>query len=123
MQARKILIIEDETSVRDMLGVYFQKHGFEVILAATTQEGFRHAMDSSVEVVLSDIALSDGDGLDLLTEIKAKKPELPIIIMTGMGQDDNLITEAKRKGASEYVSKKSALTDFVQAVNRVLAKS
>ena len=66
MSGPRLLIVDDEKSLRDMLGLLFHKQGFEVLTAANYTEGVAAAVRSSPDVILCDIKMPDGNGLDLL---------------------------------------------------------
>src|SRR5205085_1033687 len=100
-----ILVVDDEAPIRDLLSTFFRKRGYRVSRAATADEAQVVVADPSLNLVILDIALAEADGLELLARLKSSHPKLPIIILTGMGFDDELLQEALQKGASGYVSK------------------
>jgi len=73
-----------------------------------------------LNLVILDVALAEADGLELLARLKGVHPKLPIIILTGMGFDDELLQEALQKGASGYVSKTLPLEQLLMEVHRTL---
>jgi DNA-binding NtrC family response regulator len=75
-----------------------------------------------LNLVILDIALADADGLELLESIKQAHPQLPVIMLTGMGYDDELLQEALQKGASGYISKTLSLDQLLMEVHRTLKK-
>jgi len=115
-----ILVVDDEAPIRDLLAEYFRKHGFEVSAARTAEEAVRMANEASLHLMILDIALPDADGLELLEVIKSAHPNLPVVILTGMGFDDDLVQEAFRKKASGYVSKTLPLDQLLLEVRRTL---
>lgn len=115
-----ILVVDDEPPIRELLQAYFQKHGYEVTTAATAEEAVRLADDLSLHLVVLDVLLPDSDGLEILQTLKGSHPNLPIIIMTGIGFDEELLQEAIQKGASGYVSKTLPLDQLLMEVHRTL---
>jgi DNA-binding NarL/FixJ family response regulator len=70
--------------------------------------------------MILDIALPDADGLELLEKVKTSHPNLPVIMLTGMGFDEDLVSEALAKKASGYVSKTLPLDQLLMEIRRAL---
>jgi DNA-binding response OmpR family regulator len=115
-----ILVVDDEAPIRNLLTTYFQKRGYRVTSVATAEEARRCADETPLNLIILDIDLSDADGLDLLAMFRKAYPQLPIIMLTGMGYDDELLEEALRKGATGYVSKTLPLDQLLMEVHRAL---
>lgn len=115
-----ILVVDDEEPIRDLLHAYFRKHGYRVTSAEGGPEAVKAVAETPTHLVLLDVLLGDTDGLDVLMELKAAHPALPVIIMTGIGMDDQLIQEAVQKGASGYVSKTVPLEELLAKVQTLL---
>jgi DNA-binding NtrC family response regulator len=115
-----ILVVDDEPPIRDLLRSYFEKHAYQVTTAATADEAYRIADDVPVNLVILDVLLADSDGLEILQTLKDAHPNLPVIIMTGIGFDEDLLQEAISKGASGYVSKTLPLDQLLMEVHRTL---
>jgi DNA-binding NtrC family response regulator len=115
-----ILIVDDEAPIRDLLSAYFKKHNYEVTTAANAAEAFQALDQKEAQAVILDVLLADTDGLEVLADIKSTRPKLPVIIMTGIGFDEELLQEAIQKGASGYVSKTLPLDQLLMEVHRTL---
>ena len=115
-----ILVVDDEAPILDLLSAYFKKHGYEVSTSTTADEARRMIDEKRPNLVILDVLLADTDGLEVLAEIKASHPRLPVIIMTGIGFDEELLQEALQKGASGYVSKTLPLDQLLMEVHRTL---
>jgi DNA-binding NtrC family response regulator len=115
-----ILIVDDEPPIRELLTSYFKKHGYEVTAAADAKEAFRAIEEKKVEAVILDVLLGDSDGLEVLADIKKSRPELPVIMITGIGFDEELLQEAIQKGAAGYISKTLPLDQLLMEVHRSL---
>lgn len=118
--SQHILVVDDEPPIRDLLETYFEKRGYQVTTADSAEQAREGARMPSVDLVILDVALGDEDGMELLAEFKVIRPNLPIIILTAMGFDDNLVQEALDKGASGYLSKTLPLEQLFLDVQRVL---
>lgn len=115
-----ILIVDDEPPIRELLAEFFQKRGYQVTTAGTGEEATRLADETPPHLVILDIALADADGLELLRSLKHNHPALPVIMLTGMGFDDELLQEALQNGAAGYVSKTLSLEQLLMEVHRTL---
>lgn len=117
---QRILVVDDEEAIRELLSTFFSGHDFEVTTAATAPETARLIQETNPHLVILDVALADADGLEVLGTIKAANPKLPVIILTGMGFDEELLQEALQKGADGYVSKTLPLDQLLKEVLRTL---
>lgn len=118
-----ILVVDDEPQIRELLQIYFQKHGFEVSTASSSAETFRLANELKLDLIILDIGLAEEDGLKVLAALKTAHPGLRVIMLTGMGFVEDLLQEAHQKGADGYVSKVLPLDELLTAVQRTLKGS
>jgi DNA-binding NtrC family response regulator len=116
-----ILVVDDEAPIRNLLTTYFEKHGYRVTAAGSAEEAERCMAEVPCSLMILDIDLSESDGLELLGTFQKAHPGLPIIMLTGMGYDDDLLKEALQKGASGYVSKTLPLEQLLMEVHRALS--
>ncbi len=82
---KKILIIDDSTNITDLLSIVLKKRNFEIKVAQTGKRGIELLNKEDFDLLIIDIILPDCNGLELLEEIKAKKPKLPTIILSAHG--------------------------------------
>lgn len=104
MERKKILIIDDEESMRHMLSLILKKEGYEVITANGGKEALELVSSISFDFILSDIIMPEMDGLELLQALKDRKVESTIIMMSAYGTI-NTAVEAMKRGAYDYISK------------------
>ena len=121
MSGQRLLIVDDEASIRDMLAFYFHKKGFEVQTASNFTEGQAAALRSAPDLVLSDIKMPDGNGLDLLRKIKADYPKTPVIMITAHTSTADAI-EAMKAGAVDYIAKPFNIEELGLIVDRALGE-
>ncbi|MBN1522027.1 MAG: response regulator, partial [Candidatus Aureabacteria bacterium] len=105
----KILAIDDSKLVRDMLKSLLTENQFAVDVAANAEEGLYYITRNPYDLIIVDYMLPGMNGLQLLTLIKEKKPELPVIILTSKG-NEGIAVQAMKLGAVDYVVKSS---DFI----------
>jgi DNA-binding NtrC family response regulator len=122
MTARpRLLIVDDEKSLREMLGLLFHKQGFEVLSAANFTEGVAAAMRSSPDVILCDIKMPDGNGLDLLRKVKEEQEHIPVIMITAHTSTQDAV-EAMKAGAVDYIAKPFDNDELVLIVRRAVGE-
>jgi DNA-binding response OmpR family regulator len=117
---QRILVVDDEPQIRDMLSEYFGSHGFDTLIAEDSQTALKFVQGGNVDVVVLDIGLSEEDGLKVLERIKSDHPDVRVIMLTGMGFVEDLLQEAQQKGADGYVSKVLPLDELLMAIQRIL---
>jgi len=92
-----------------------------VTTAHTGADAVRLVNESPVQLVILDINLGDTGGLDLLEPMKKAKPNLPIILFSGIGLDQKTLDDARQKGATGYLNKTQPLDQMWAEVQRVLS--
>jgi DNA-binding NtrC family response regulator len=97
-------VVDDELSIANVIKLILNEAGYEVFTASTVAEATRVLRDLSVDMVITDLRLSDGSGIDLLTYIKTEIPNIEVILMTAYGSLD-ITVEAIKRGAYYYVEK------------------
>jgi two-component system, NtrC family, response regulator PilR len=102
--SQRLLIVDDEASILDFLALLFQSEGYEVETARSAAAARRALERGGPDLVLCDILMPDGNGLDLLKEIKAADGNTPVIMMTAYTSTKSAI-EAMKLGAYDYISK------------------
>ncbi len=116
----RILVIDDDQAARRTLELFFQEAGHEVLSVGTATEGWKTWRESSPDVVLLDLMLPDGYGLDLLTEAGEQGLTGAVILITGH-QDLDLTIKGMRSGAWDYIHKPLNIDELEQAVLSALA--
>ena len=116
-----MLIVDDEKSLRDMLQLLFHKQGFEATTAANYTEGVAAAIRLSPDVILCDIKMPDGNGLDLLSRVRAEGLPTPVIMITAHTSTEDAI-QALKRGATDYIPKPFNNDELVMIVRRALGE-
>lgn len=121
---KKILIVEDDTLLQDVLRASFTGAGFKVLTAHDGHEGLLQLKSERPDLILLDIIMPGIDGYEVLRQIKAK-PEtagIPVIIMSNLGDLESVKTGTDL-GATAYIIKASSIpADIVAKVRTVLAQ-
>src|SRR3954466_7641743 len=116
----RILIVDDEEVLRDVLETVLRREGFDVLLASSGEEAL-NVLDGSEEVdlVILDIMLPGISGIDTLRSIRVAPPSLPVIIIAAFSSIDGAI-EAMKHGAFHYIPKPFKNEEVVLTVNKAL---
>jgi len=115
----RILVADDELSLRLVLQTALNKVGFQVQTAANGKEALRLAQEKDYDVVLLDIRMPEMDGLQAFHEINKIKADLPVILMTAYGSAE-IAVEAMKRGAFDYIQKPFNLDEVKIIVNRAI---
>lgn len=114
----KILIVDDEHDIVELLEDFLLQKGYEIAKAYTQAEARAQLEAFKPAIVLLDIKLPDGDGIEFLKQIRPKYENLGIIMITGLA-DKEIALDALKNGASDYITKP---IDLNYLSNSVLAK-
>jgi two-component system nitrogen regulation response regulator NtrX len=110
MPKTRILVIDDEAAIRDSLRMTLEYEGYEVLGAATGQEGLALVEREAPDLVLLDVKMPGMDGLDVLTRLHAGDEGLPVIMISAHGTPSTAV-EAIKKGALDFLEKPFESTD------------
>ena len=116
----KVLVVDDEEGIRESLKLILGDH-YDIILTDSGEQALRLVEgDPAIGLVLMDIKMPKVDGLDVLKEMKAKRPSLKVIMVTGYKAVETA-SEAVRLGASGYIIKPFKSDEILNTVRRNLA--
>jgi two-component system NtrC family response regulator len=119
---RKILVIDDDVSLRRVLEYNLQEEGYEVVTADSGEEGLRLFAEESPPLVITDMKMSGMDGLQVLKSVKAQSPDTLVIIITAFGAVD-MAVEAMKLGAYDYITKPFNRDELKLTVKKALQLS
>ena len=117
----KILVVDDDSVVCDLLREVLSKEGYEVDVAGGGQEAVMKGKEAFFDIVLVDVRMPDVDGLDVLRAFRGASPETIVIVMTAFGSIETAI-EAIKEGAYDYVSKPFKIEEIKITIRRVLER-
>jgi len=117
----RILIVDDDASVRDVISVLLQEEGYECRTASSAESALDVAAAEAPPLVISDMKMPGRDGIWLLEAFRERYPETAVIMLTGYG-DTEAAVDCLRRGAVDYLLKPPKLTDLIRAIERALAK-
>ena len=119
---KKILIIDDEEKLRTLMARIISLEGFEVIQAGDCKSGLKKLEQNSIDVVLCDVKLPDGNGVDLTATIKQKAPHTEVILLTAYGNIPDGV-QAIKNGAFDYIVKGDDNNKIIPLIHRAIEKS
>ena len=114
----RVLVVDDEQGLRDMLSILLRREGYDVSVAPSFTAGCEAALGAPTpfDLVLTDLMMPDGSGLDVLSRAKARSDRTEVIVMTAYGALETAI-EAMKRGAYDFITKPFATSEL-----RVLAR-
>ncbi|WP_242360568.1 sigma-54 dependent transcriptional regulator [Anaeromyxobacter sp. SG17] len=116
-----ILVVDDESSMRDMLEILLRKQGHEVHLAADAPGAVARAAQGDLDLVVTDLRLGAGTGMDVLAAVKTHSPATEVVIVTAFATAENAI-QAMKLGAYDYVLKPFKLDELKLVVAKALER-
>ena len=121
-RAARILLIEDDPGIVVSLRRVLAEEGYDVLVETRGDTGLARAREQSLDVVITDMRLPGLGGLELIRELHAVKPRLPIILITGHGTTETAI-EATKLGAYDYMLKPLEVPEFIELVGKAVTSS
>lgn len=123
----KMLLVDDDIMLSTMLAYNFKNEGFDVTFVSTFGDAFAiingiSENTPSFALVLLDISLPDGNGLDLLELLKKNAPEIPVLILSGKASETDRVT-GLNLGADDYLCKPFSLKELQARVHAILRRT
>jgi ActR/RegA family two-component response regulator len=120
VEKRKVLVVDDEPVVANTIRRALGRRGHAVDEAFSTQDALSRVRSSHYDLVLLDMRMPDGNGLETLEQLKSINADLPVVIVTGYASIGTAV-EAMRRGASDFVSKPFTANELFSVTDRLLA--
>jgi DNA-binding NtrC family response regulator len=118
---RRVLIVDDDGAMRQMLESLFREQGYATEVADSVDAAVARLRDTDFDVVLSDIKMPGRSGIELVGELRKLRPETPVVLMTAFGSIDSAV-EAMRAGAFDYITKPFEPEAVLFAIERALER-
>ncbi|MGQ2906060.1 MAG: response regulator [Neoaquamicrobium sediminum] len=117
----RILVVDDDHEIRSLLARYLSTQGFRVSVAADKRSCENCIVDVSPDLIVLDVMLPDGSGLDLCRDLQQKRPRLPVILLTALKEDVDRIIGLEL-GADDYLGKPFNPRELVARIKAVLRR-
>ena len=123
MSHHRILVIEDDNFVQNMLKQTFERAGYDVATAANGRIGIKLYRDNPFDVVVTDLIMPDMEGIETITNLRKSHPEVKIIAISGGGRNrpDDYLHLAEKLGAARTFSKPVDRQELLDAVQQLVS--
>jgi len=118
----KILVVDDDTAMREMMKLSLGKEGFDVLTAASSADALEAVASGTFDVIVTDIYLGDGTGLDLLEHCRTHLPEANVILVTAHGTIETAAS-ARRLGVFDYLAKPFSPRELLARMKGILRRT
>lgn len=122
MSKARLLVVEDDPNLGDILKEYLEMKGYEPTLCRDGEEGWNKFKKDKFDLCLLDIMMPKKDGFTLAKEIKKVQEDLPILFLTAKNQKDDII-EGLKIGADDYLTKPFSMEELLLRVNAILRRT
>jgi DNA-binding response OmpR family regulator len=122
MSKVKLLVVEDDPNLGDILKEYLEMKGYEPTLCRDGEEGWNKFKKDKYDLCLLDIMMPKKDGFTLAKEIKKVQENLPILFLTAKNQKDDII-EGLKIGADDYITKPFSMEELLLRINAILRRT
>jgi len=122
MHTRSILVVEDDTAIRQGIVDALKFAGYEVLQAADGNDGLAQGLRATIDLLMLDLILPRPSGFDILKAVRARRATLPVIILTARGEEADRV-QGLRLGADDYVVKPFSVRELLARVEAVLRRS
>jgi DNA-binding NtrC family response regulator len=119
MTVGKVLVVEDDDSLRRVTQIHLEKFGFATTTTEDAEQALRHLEQTPFDVLLTDLHLPGMSGLDLLKKVKVEYPETIVILVTAFGTVSSAV-EAMKSGAHDYITKPLHHFELNELVRRAI---
>ncbi len=120
--ATRILVVDDDQEIRTLLGRYLSDQGFRVTLAESRQECENAIADAAPDLIVLDVMLPDGSGLDICRDLSNRSPSIPVILLTALKEDVDRIIGLEL-GADDYLAKPFNPRELSARIKAVLRRT
>lgn len=117
----RVLVVDDDPTLSDVVGRYLEREGFVVDLAADGASGLKQALDTLPDLVVLDLMLPVMDGLEVCRRLRKVAP-IPVVMLTALGEEDDRIAGLEI-GADDYVTKPFSPRELVARIKAVLRRA
>jgi two-component system response regulator AtoC len=120
MTSRQILVVDDEPKMRRVLEIMLQKLGHQVFCASNGREALEVFQDNAIDLIIADLRMPEMDGIELLSNLRARKFDVPVLVVTAHGTVETAVA-AMKYGAFDYIVRPFDMDALLLAIERALA--
>lgn len=116
---KRVLVIDDESSIRAVMGIHLESAGYDAVLSATGKDGIHQAGNDPFDIILCDLKLTDMSGFDVLRDIRMNSKKIPFVVVSGFVHEE-LINEVMEFGNVHYLRKPFLKKDLLEAISGII---
>lgn len=116
MEPVNVVVIEDEAKISSFVAKGLESHGFHVLVAEDGASGLRMALDPSVDIVVLDLMLPDLDGTEVLTRLRQRRRDVPVIVLTARDAVADRVANLNA-GADDYLTKPFSFSELLARIH------
>ncbi len=120
---KKVLVIEDEESIREYMCFILENNGFKVVEAKNGTEGLEQFSKNDFDLVVTDMIMPEHDGTEITLAIRKEDPDVVVVAISGAMSYRELLTGAGKSGADAVVQKPFTEIEFLKTINRSMSKT
>lgn len=117
---KRILHLDDEADIRELLAAYLQSLGYEVVSVATPTEALNEVQRATPDLIICDLQLEESDGLQAIDQLRESVPNVPVILLTGVLLAPHVARETLQKRRVVYIEKTKPLHTIAEEVQRLV---
>lgn len=118
--SKHVLIIDDEPLIRDLLSRSFDGRKMTSVAVPGGREALRAASERKPDLIITDLQLAEGDGLDVINDIKRQFPDVPVMLLTGILVEEDVADAMTRGQISSYKQKTESLAAIMEEADRLM---
>jgi len=120
-QRPRVLLVDDDSSIRAVLSYILEDAGFDVVTAAGGEEALMRCRSDSVDVVITDMLMTNGSGEEFVTQLRRFRKDLPLIAVTGeLGEGAAMLRAARQQGVQATLTKPFSSKELLAALSQIL---
>ncbi len=119
-ETKKVLVIDDNLSFRELIEYTLEDSGFQVVSACNGKEGIEKAVSEKPDLILLDVMMPDVSGIEVIRTLNSEVLKIPIIILTGTHFNATVESLFKQEGVNKFLSKMTPIEDIIGHVKKVL---
>ena len=116
---KRILLVEDDITFSKMLKHFLERHDYNVDVSFNIRDGFKQLNEKDYDLIFTDLRLPDGDGLDILKEVKKGDRSIPVVLLTSYAEVSTAV-RAMKQGAFDYISKPLNPDEVLEVISNAL---
>lgn len=122
MSEKKILLIEDDKDIAELVALHLSNLGYTVEHVNNFTEGMKRSLENQYLLILLDLMLPDGDGLDICHKLRREKVQTPIVMLTAKTEEIDKVLGLE-SGADDYISKPFSIREFIARIKAIIRRS